>query len=89
MMSKVIKAMRQPWTESHDSQALQQLGDAAEGRGDQEEVRRFVQDLIDDYTVQWNRSENFEVLNFTDPELAHAHVFLEDRINLDPPPTLH
>jgi hypothetical protein len=56
--------------------------------GAKEDVRRFVQGVIDDYRARWSRAQSFDVLNQADPELAHAYMMLEDRVTLLPPPSL-
>jgi hypothetical protein len=97
MMRKMLKVMHRPPSESNKSPVPQQESDKSAERGtesnspwqcEKEDVRRFIQDVIDEYRLRLDRVQRFEVLNLADPELAHAYARLEDCISLLLPPVL-
>jgi hypothetical protein len=57
-------------------------------RDKNEQARLFVHGVIDQYRYRYDRVETFEGLNLIDPQLAHCHMWLEDRVSLAFPPSL-
>ena len=87
MVRKMLKVMRRPSSESNKSQLPQ---DPCAERGEQRtewnkswqceknDVRRFIQEVIDAYRLRLDRVQRFQEFNLADPELAHAYARLED-----------
>jgi|GEM_PF-6044614 hypothetical protein len=97
MIKKMLRVMDRPPAESNHCQAPEeQSGDPTKREREQsnpwqsegEQVRRFVQDVIDEYKFRHDRVQSFDALNLTDPQLAHGLMCLEDRGRLSPPPSL-
>jgi len=66
---------------SHDS--------AENGRAQKREaIRQYMLDVIGIYTYRWDRLQSFDLLNLSDPELAHAYMRLSDRLTLPAPPDM-
>ncbi|MDF0644243.1 MAG: hypothetical protein P0111_09440 [Nitrospira sp.] len=53
-----------------------------------EAIRQYTLDVIGIYTYRWDRLQSFDLLNLSDPELAHAYMRLSDRLTLPAPPDM-
>lgn len=53
-----------------------------------EAIRQYMLDVIGIYTYRWDRLQSFDLLNLSDPELAHAYMRLSDRLILPAPPDM-
>ncbi|BFU96950.1 MAG: protein of unknown function [Nitrospira sp.] len=53
-----------------------------------EAIRQYMLDVIGIYTYRWDRLQSFDLLNLSDPELAHAYMRLSDRLTLPAPPDM-
>jgi hypothetical protein len=56
---------------------------------DKEEAQHFVEDASNDYSLQFDKYTNLEILRFNDTELADAIEAWKERPSLPPRPSLY